>query len=43
LIRSNADAFIEEKVRRLVCRMNLHHDDADLWLGMLRQILWKLQ
>jgi len=42
-VRSNADAFIEEKVRRLVCRMNLKHDDADLWLGMLRQILWKLR
>ena len=42
-VRSNADAFIEEKVRRLVCRMNLSHDDADLWLGMLRQVLWKLR
>jgi TrmH family RNA methyltransferase len=42
-VRSNADAFIEEKVRRLVCRMNLDHDDADLWLGMMRQVLWKLR
>jgi tRNA/rRNA methyltransferase len=42
-VRSNADAFIEEKVRRLVYRMNLDHEDADLWLGMLRQILWKLR
>jgi tRNA/rRNA methyltransferase len=42
-VRANADAFIEEKVRRLVYRMNLDHEDADLWLGMLRQILWKLQ
>jgi tRNA/rRNA methyltransferase len=42
-VRSNADAFIEEKVRRLVYRMNLNHDDADLWLGMLRQVLWKLK
>jgi TrmH family RNA methyltransferase len=40
-VRSNADANIEEKVRRLVCRMNLNSADADLWLGMLRQILWK--
>ncbi len=40
-VRSNADVNIEEKVRRLVCRMNLKHDDADVWLGMLRQILWK--
>ncbi len=42
-VRSNADANIEEKVRRLVFRMNLHNSDADLWLGMLRQILWKLK
>lgn len=42
-VRSNADAFIEEKVRRLIVRMNLDHDDADLWLGMLRQILWKVR
>lgn len=42
-VRSNADAFIEEKVRRLVYRMSLDHDDADLWLGMLRQVLWKLR
>ena len=42
-VRSNADAFIEEKVRRLVYRMNLDQVDADLCLGMLRQILWKLR
>jgi tRNA/rRNA methyltransferase len=42
-VRSNADAFIEEKVRRLVTRMSLQHDDADLWLGMFRQMLWKLR
>ncbi len=33
----------EEKVRRLVRRMNLNSRDAELWLGMLRQILWKLR
>jgi tRNA/rRNA methyltransferase len=32
----------EEKVRRLVRRMNLNTRDSELWLGMLRQILWKL-
>ncbi len=35
-------AATEEKVRRLVRRMNLSARDAELWLGMLRQILWKL-
>jgi len=33
----------KEKVRRLVRRLNLSADDAKLWLGMLRQILWKLR
>jgi len=36
-------AATEEKVRRLVHRMNLSARDAELWLGMLRQILWKLR
>ena len=31
----------EEKVRRLLRRMNLEQGDAELWLGMMRQILWK--
>ena len=32
----------EEKVRRLIRRMNLESRDAQLWLGMLRQIAWKI-
>jgi TrmH family RNA methyltransferase len=36
-------AATEEKVRRMVRRMNLNARDAELWLGMLRQILWKLR
>ena len=32
----------EEKVRRLVRRLNLSAKDAPVLLGMLRQILWKL-
>jgi len=32
----------EEKVRRLVRRLELDANDANLWLGMLRQIAWKL-
>lgn len=32
----------EEKVRRLVRRLNLSAADAEVWLGMLRQIVWKL-
>ena len=33
----------QEKVRRLLCRLNLSRSDAEAWLGMLRQILWKLR
>ena len=33
----------EERVRRMVRRMTLSSRDAELWLGMLRQILWKMR
>jgi TrmH family RNA methyltransferase len=33
----------EDKTRRLVRRLTMSSSDADLWLGMLRQILWKLR
>jgi len=36
-------ASSEEKIRRLVRRMKLPKGDAESWLGMLRQILWKLK
>jgi len=32
----------EEKLRRMVRRMNLSEKDAKLWLGILRQIGWRL-
>ena len=38
-----AKAATEEKVRRLVRRLNLRVDDAEVLLGMLRQILWKVR
>ncbi len=31
-----------QKVRRLVRRLSLSAADAELWLGMLRQMLWKM-
>lgn len=31
------------KIRRLVRRMNPSVHDAEIWLGMLRQLLWKLK
>ena len=36
-------ASTEDKVRRLVRRLNLQVGDAELWLGMLRQMLWKIR
>lgn len=36
-------ANAEEKIRRLVRRLNLDANDAELWLGMLRQVAWKLR
>jgi len=32
----------QEKIRRFVRRLNLSANDAELFLGILRQILWKL-
>jgi TrmH family RNA methyltransferase len=39
--RRVADA--DQRIRRLIRRLNLPARDAVLWLGILRQILWKLQ
>jgi TrmH family RNA methyltransferase len=33
----------EEKIRRMVRRLELSSADAELWLGMLRQMLWKMK
>ena len=33
----------EEKVRRMVRRLDLSAADAEVWLGMLRQMLWKMK
>ncbi|HEX7423488.1 MAG TPA: TrmJ/YjtD family RNA methyltransferase [Terriglobales bacterium] len=41
-VRPRAAAATEENLRRMVRRMELNANDTDLWLGMLRQIAWKL-
>ena len=38
-----ADSSNEEKTRRLVRRLNLSAPDAELLLGLLRNLLWKLR
>ncbi len=34
---------VRERMRRLVRRLNLPARDADVWLGVMHQIVWKLQ
>jgi tRNA/rRNA methyltransferase len=36
-------ADVEERMRRLVRRLNLPARDGVVWLGILRQIVWKLR
>ena len=33
----------EEKIRRMIRRLGLSSNDAEVWLGMLRQMLWKMK
>jgi hypothetical protein len=40
-MRRVADA--DARIRRVVRRLNLPARDAVIWLGMMRQILWKIR
>jgi TrmH family RNA methyltransferase len=40
-VQPPGEAAANEKVRRLLLRLNLEKNDSEVWLGMLRQILWK--
>ena len=42
-VKHGSEVATEEKVRRLVRRLNFSAEDAELWMGMLRKILWKLR
>jgi TrmH family RNA methyltransferase len=42
-LQTRSAARTEEKVRRLIHRHKLSDNDAEFWLGMLRQIGWKLR
>lgn len=41
-VHDRVEASTEMKVRRLVRRMGLSAHDAEIWLGILRQIRWRL-
>jgi TrmH family RNA methyltransferase len=42
-VKPGAASSTQEKVRRLVRRLNIPASDTETWLGMLRQITWKLR
>jgi tRNA/rRNA methyltransferase len=42
-LHPRAQAPTQEKVRRLIRRLKLSASDAEVLLGMLRQIIWKLR
>ena len=41
-LKVEPSALAEAKIRRMVLRLGLSAADAELWMGMLRQIQWKL-
>lgn len=42
-VHERTDTSSELKLRRLIRRLGLPASDAETWLGILRQILWKLK
>ena len=42
-IHSGTDSRIDEMTRRMIVRFNMGEGDAEAWLGIFRQILWKLR
>ena len=41
-VHARVQGSTQMKIRHLVRRLQLNPHDAEVWLGMLRQILWKL-
>jgi TrmH family RNA methyltransferase len=41
-VHARVEGSTKMKIRRLIRRMGLNAHDAEVWLGMLRQIKWKL-
>jgi TrmH family RNA methyltransferase len=41
-VHARVEGSTRMKIRRLIRRMDLNTHDAEVWLGMLRQIKWKL-
>ena len=41
-VKPVVEASTEDKVRRMVRRLHITGRDVSMWLGILRQILWKM-
>ena len=41
-VQAGTKSSTQLKIRRLIRRLDLNAHDAEVWLGMLRQIRWKL-
>ena len=42
-VRGATGSSFDDDLRRMVLRLHLDETDSQLWLGMLRQILWKIR
>ena len=42
-VKGDSEVATEQKVRRLVRRMRLGEEDSELWLGMLKKMLWRMR
>jgi TrmH family RNA methyltransferase len=42
-VKAGSAATTHQKVRRLIRRLHMQASDAEVWMGMLRHIVWKLQ
>ena len=42
-VKPSSTASSQEKIRRLVRHLQIPASDSEIWLGMLRQILWKIR
>jgi TrmH family RNA methyltransferase len=42
-IKPGMQVATDEKIRRMVRRLNLHAVDVEVWLGVVRQMLWKMK
>ena len=42
-VKPGSETACQKKARRMVLRFNLNADDAEVFLGMVRQIVWRLR